>query len=215
EHAAPGRPQGAVRRPQRDDGLHRAFAKGAGADHCRPLVVLQGAGDDFRRRGRAAVDQDDQRLSLREIARTRVEALRLFGITSPRRHDLALLQERIGGRNRLIEQATWIVAQIEDVALELVVGDLGADIGDRLLQAFGGLLIELRKTDVADVFTFDLRTHRAQTDDIACDRHFDRLVLALAHDGELDLGVHRSTHFLAGLVPGKTLDLVHRADGGY
>ena len=60
------------------------------------LVILQSASDDFGRRSRAAVDQDDQRFVLCEIARACVEALRLFGITSARRHDLALLQESVG-----------------------------------------------------------------------------------------------------------------------
>ena len=36
----------------------------------------------------------------------------------------------------------------------------------------------------------------------------DRLVLALAHDGELDLGVHRAAHFLDRLVQGETLHLL-------
>ena len=55
---------------------------------------------------------------------------------------------------------------------------------------------------------FDFRAHRAHADDVAHDRHFDRLVLALAHDGELDLGVHRSAHLLDRLVQGQALHLL-------
>jgi hypothetical protein len=62
-----------------------------------------------------------------------------------RRYDLALLEERIGDRNRLVEQSARIVAQVDDEALELVAG-LGGEIGDRLLQVFRGLLVELGDT---------------------------------------------------------------------
>ena len=44
---------------KRDDGLHRALAEGARADERGALVVLQRPGDDFRRRRRTAVDQQD------------------------------------------------------------------------------------------------------------------------------------------------------------
>ena len=50
-----------------------------------------------------------------------VEALRLFGVAAAGRDDLALLQERVRHRDRLIEQAARIVAQVDHVALELVL----------------------------------------------------------------------------------------------
>ena len=53
-----------------------------------------------------------------------------------------------------------------------------------------------------------VRAHRAHADDVAGDRHLDRLVLALAHDGELDLGVHRAAHLLDGLIEGQALHLL-------
>ncbi len=53
---------------ERHDRLHGALAEGAGADQRRALVILQGAGDDLGRRGRAAVDQHDQRLAAGEVA---------------------------------------------------------------------------------------------------------------------------------------------------
>jgi len=66
-------------------------------------VVLQRAGDDFRSRSRTAVDQDDDRLALGQVARPGIEALGLLGITAAGGDDLALVQERIRDRNRLIE----------------------------------------------------------------------------------------------------------------
>ena len=50
--------------------------------------------------------------------------------------------------------------------------------------------------------------HRAHPDDVAHDRHVDRLVLALAHDRELDLGVDRPAHLLDRLVQGQALHLL-------
>ena len=102
----------------------------------------------------------------------------------------------------LIEQAARVVAQVEDVTLEPVVAHLRRYVGDRFLQAFGSLFVELRQADIADVVTLDARAHRTHADDIARDRHFDRLVLPFANNGELDLGVHGPTHFLNRLVQG-------------
>ena len=50
----------------------------------------------------------------------RVEALGLLGVAAASRDDLALVQEGVGDRDRLIEQAARIVAQVDDEALELV-----------------------------------------------------------------------------------------------
>ena len=87
------------------------------------------------------------------------EALRLLGIAAAGRHDLALLDECARHRDGLIEQAARIVAQVKDVALELVVAHLSGDVGNRLLQPVGGLLRELRHADIAHVVAFHLRAH--------------------------------------------------------
>src|SRR5438445_318836 len=84
------------------------------------------------------------------------------------------------------EQSTRIVAQVDDEALELVAG-LGGEVGDRLLQVPGGLLVELGDADKADVVAFEMRAHRAHLDARAGDGDLNRLVLALAHDLEFDL----------------------------
>src|SRR5262249_37063852 len=79
------------------------------------------------------------------------------------------------------------------------------EIVDRLFQPIGGLLAELRDADVTDVGAFRMRTYRFHPDDVADDRNLDRLVGALADDGELDFGVHRAAHLIDGLVYGETL----------
>src|SRR5215203_2527880 len=67
-------PDGAVA-AERDDGLDGALAEGAGAEHRAALVVLEGAGDDLGRRGRATVDQHHERLALGQVAGLGVVAL--------------------------------------------------------------------------------------------------------------------------------------------
>src|SRR5262245_40638346 len=197
-------PQRPVARAERNDGLHRALAERAGADDGRAPVILERTRHDFRGRGRAAVDQHDDRLVLGEIACARVEPLGFLGVAAARRHDLALLQERVGDRDRLIEQSARVVAQVDDEALELIAG-LGGEVGDRLLQALGSLLVELGDADKADVVAFEARAHRAHLDARAGDRDLDRLVLALAHDLEFDLGVFRAAHLLDRLIGGGPL----------
>ncbi len=202
--AGGGQPQRAVAASQRNDGLHRALAERARADDGRALVVLQCASDDFRRRGRAAIDQHDDRLALGQVARMRGAALGLLGVAAAGRHDLALLQERVGDGDRFLEQAARIVAEVDDVALELVT-DLVREVGDLALQAFGGLLVEGGDADIGDVVLLDARAHRADADVVAHQGDVDRIVLTLADDLELDLGVDRAAHLLDGLVESQAL----------
>ena len=78
-------------------------------------------------------------------------------------------------------------------------------VGDFPLQAFGGLLVEGGDADIGDVVAFDARAHRADADVVAHQRDVDRIVLALADDLQLDLGVDRPAHLLDGLVEGEAL----------
>src|SRR6516165_9021581 len=204
EVARGSQPQRAIAGAERNDGLHRPLAERARADDGRAPVILKRTCHDFRGRGRAAVDQHDDRLVLGEVARARIEALGFLGVAAARRHDLTLLQERIGDGDRLIEQPTRIVAQVDDEALELVAG-LGGEVGDRLLQSLGGLLVELSDADKPDVIAFEMRAHRAHLDARAGDGDLNRLVLALAHDLEFDLRVLRAAHLLDRLVEGEPL----------
>ena len=94
-------------------------------------MILQRAGDDFRRRSRTAVDQDDDRLALGQVTRPGVETLRLLGSAAAGRDNLAPVQEGIGDRNRLIEQTARIVAQVDNEPFDLVGADLAGQIVDR------------------------------------------------------------------------------------
>ena len=155
---------------ERHDRLHGALAERARADQRRALVILQGAGHDFRRRRRAAIDEHHQRFAARQIAAgLGVEALRLVGRAAAGRDDLAPVDERVDDVDRLVEQSARIVAQIQDVALELVGRNLAMQLVHRALQAVLGLLGELSDADVADVAVLDMRAHRLDVDEIADD----------------------------------------------
>src|SRR5262245_17963116 len=213
EVARGGEPQRAVALPKRDDGLHRSLAERARSDDGRALVILQRAGDDFRRRGRAAVDQDDDRLALGDVAGPGVEALGLVGVAAAGRDDLALLEEGIRHRNGLVEQAARVVAQVDDEALQLVAR-LVHHLVDRAPHAFGGLFVELADADIGDVVAFHAVAHRTHPDDVARDRDLDRLFGALADDPQLELAARRTAHFLDRLVEGEALHRLVVAMGG-
>src|SRR6185437_4102423 len=104
-----------------------------------------------------------------------------FRIAATGRDDLAARQEGARDRNRLVEQPTRIVAQIHDVACELVLRNLLLDIGDGLMQAVSGLLVERGDPDVADIATVGVVAHRLYLDDLPRKRHVER-ILALADD---------------------------------
>src|SRR4029077_1609176 len=134
EVARGGQPQRTVAGAERDDGLHRALAERTRADDGRAAMILQRTRDNLGRRGRTAVDQDDDRLVLGEVAGARIEPLGRFGLAGAGRAWLALLKDLVGQRDDVREQPAGIVAQVDDEALKLVTG-LGGEISDGLLQA--------------------------------------------------------------------------------
>src|SRR6185312_14873673 len=120
------------------------------------------------------------------------------------RNDLAALEERIGDRHCFFQQTAGIVAQVDNVTLQLVA-DLILQVADFPFQAFGGLLVERGDADIGDIVAFDMRAHRAHADVVAYQRDVDRVILALANDLELDLGIDRAAHFIDGLIEGEAL----------
>ena len=83
-------------------------------DEHRALAVLQGAGDDLRRRGRVAVDEHDERRRRGDHG-VAGRAQRALGHAAPaRRHDRPVAQERAGDELRLADQAAAVAAQVED-----------------------------------------------------------------------------------------------------
>src|SRR5262249_59151347 len=115
--------------------------------------------------------------ALGEIAGPRNEALRLLRLAAARRDDLTRLQERVRYRDRLVEQAAWIVAQVDNVPFQAFAG-LRRVLVQRLLDLVRCLLVECRDPDVGDV-ALQSRPDRMHGDSLADDRQLDRLLLAL------------------------------------
>src|SRR5271169_190685 len=138
---------------------------------------------------------------------TGVPALGVFLVTTAYRHDFTLVEEGIANADRLVEQAAGIVAQIEDIALQLVLADVLLEAVERGAQIVGRLLVELGDLNVADI-VFLVGLHALDLDDLARERQLQRLLALLADDGELDLGLYVASHLVDRLVEGQALDLL-------
>ncbi|CAM5594748.1 hypothetical protein SVIOM74S_04596 [Streptomyces violarus] len=100
---------GAVGQPARH--LDRALAEGPGTHHERPSAVLDGAGEEFGRTHRPAVDERDQG-SGRVAAGLGVQGA-LLAVDAVR-GDQAAVEEGGGGGDGLGDQAAGVAAQVED-----------------------------------------------------------------------------------------------------
>jgi hypothetical protein len=77
-----------------------------------------------------------------------------------------VIQESVRNRDRLVEQAARIVAQVQDIALQRPAG-LVLQLLDRLFEPRRGLLVERGDPQVAD-FSLQSAAHRLHGDDGAC-----------------------------------------------
>src|SRR5690242_21823020 len=66
--------------PQRDQVFDRAFAECLGAERHRPLIVLQGPDDELGLPRRPAIDQRNDRQTLREVSGGGADALGVGGL---------------------------------------------------------------------------------------------------------------------------------------
>jgi len=104
-------------------------------------MILQRAGHDFRGRGGPLVDQHHDRLAVGQVARPGVAPVGLLEVAPARRDDLPLFEEGVRDGDRLAQQAAGVVAQIEDVAGQILAVDFLADLGDRRREVLGGLRV--------------------------------------------------------------------------
>src|SRR6185312_16180070 len=202
------------------DGLHRTLTERAGAEDDGTAMVLQSAGHDLRGRGRAAVHQHHDRQAAGDVARLGVPALHVLRLARLDRDDLALVEEGVDHGNRLVEQAARVVAQVEDVALELGPGLL-LDLLDRVGHARGRLLGERGDADVADV-ALEAEAGRLHLDGLAGQGDVERILHVGAAQRDLDRGADLAAHLVDGLLQGHSLhrlavqreDQVARLDAG-
>src|SRR5574341_117645 len=191
---------------ERDHGLHRALAEGLGPQDHRPLPVLQGAGHNLRGAGRAAVDQDHHGPSGVAVAVLGREAEILVLEASLRVDDeLPLVQEHVGHRHRLVQQAARVVAQIQDQG----GGAALPGLLHRLLQVLGRPLLERGEPDVIQALPQVFVADALDLDGLADQGDVEGLRPPLPEDADGHLGslgpaelahrVHQG-HVLGGLV---------------
>jgi hypothetical protein len=85
-------------------------------------------------------------------------------------------------------------------------------LADRVGEHGAGALVEGRDADDADIAAFDAGGHGAHVDDLAGERHVERIG-SFARDRHHDLGAGLAAHALHGLVEGKA-DNGFAIDGG-
>ena len=226
---------GAIR--QIDLGLHRALAEGCGTHHHRTLVVLQRAGDDFRGRGRAVVDQHHDRHVLdgrrQPAQRIFTAAKRVFlgrrgvvvlgiGQAPVGRDDQGTRLEK-GGRDadRRMQQAARVVAHVQHQAGQLAVRLLVHAL-DGARQIIDRTLLELGQADVREAGLGEFGLDALDADHFADQGEFERTVFALACDRQLDRRLRLAAHSLDRIGQRNTLgrgvidfhDQVARLDPG-
>src|SRR6185312_16856176 len=105
---------------------------------------------------RAAVDQHDDRQAAHQVAvGLRLEAAVVLRAPAADRDDLAVVEEVVADRDRLVEEAARVVAQVEDDAGKLVAG-LAPERLDGGLERVAGALAEIGDADIADVAAFHM-----------------------------------------------------------
>ena len=100
---------------------------------------------------------------------TGVPALGVLLVTTAYRHDLALVEEGIADADRLVQQPARVVAQVEDVALQLSLADVLLKALERGAQIVSGMLVELGDLDVADIVLL-VGLYALDLDDLARER---------------------------------------------
>src|SRR5581483_1054391 len=153
-------------------GLYETLAERRRADDQRPVVILQGAGDDLGRRCRATVDEYNERQGRRD-GRLRGDVC--DGRLAPRANadDLdTLREEHVRQSIGLFQESAWISAQIE----HNTPGAFPDQPGERFANLRRGRLTESLQRDVADLAVeHDRERHGRNTNDLTRELHVERL----------------------------------------
>src|SRR5471032_753133 len=201
---------------QRQHGLHRAFTEAVGAHQDAAFVVLQGAGDDFRGRGAAAVDQHHQWHAFAFVLAVDHEAQFGVGDTALGVHDQAAGQEVISHFHRCLQYAAGVVTQVQyQTAHFLTV--VFAQFGQGSDDFFTGLDLELSRSEIAVAVLQHLRFHALDLDSRPGEGHVEGRA-AFANQGQSDfftqLAAHLVDRVLHGLALGRcAVDLDDKVTG--
>src|SRR6202011_671698 len=131
---------------ERRDSLHEALAEGSFAYDEAAVVILHGAGDDFRGGRGIIVHKNYQRDGYALIAAHGVVRTIRGAAAVMRDDELTFVEEHIADGDCFIEEAAGIAAHVEDETVELRRVELLEAFGD---FAIGGF-VEAGEANVAD-----------------------------------------------------------------
>src|SRR5208283_4191488 len=172
---------------QRIHGLHQALAERDFANDQAAIVVLNGSGDNFGGGGGAAIDQHHQRIILASIAVGRYVALFGGRAAVVGNDQLSLLEKFVGYADALAEQASGILAQIEDQAFQI------AHLVERIGYFMLGGFLETGDVQVSDAgLDHEMEVDAIARNLVADDGEFDGVVGTFAQHGDADGGTFRS-----------------------
>src|SRR6185437_181213 len=143
---------------ERHQVLHRALAEGVLADDDTPVVVLDRAREDLRRRGAVAIDQHGQRTGVGGRLLRTIEVLDVAGPVA-QLHDRAVRDEEAGEGGRLRQIAAAVVPQVEHQSVDVLGFEFleqpqdiarGAAVVGITAVLRGDVLVEARHRDDAD-----------------------------------------------------------------
>ena len=210
-------------------GLYGTLAERWRADDGGALVILQGAGDDFRGGSGASIDQHHQRHGFqrgRQLGqRVSLGARRRIEFAAAIKHLLRLRQLALGGNDHGITRkkccrhtdsarhdATGIVAQVQHQALELgVLRIQRVDLFDHVID---GRFLELGDAQPGIAGRDHLGLHALHADFLAHDGEHQRAAFALARHGQHQLAAGLAAHLLDDVLQLQALqrDIVEAGD---
>ena len=149
------------------------------------MGVLERGCDHLRGAGTPAVHQHHERAAEAGVAPVGHEGLRARAIPLGGLHDEPLVEEGVGHRDGLAEQAAAVVAQVEDQPLEWRLV-LGLERIDRRAELGAGVLLEAVEPHRAVAGREQLALGGVGADHVAGDRELELGGLALDRAGEVE-----------------------------
>ena len=187
----------------RQHGLYRALTEARRAHNDRARVILQGAGDDFRGAGRAAVDQHHDGRAGQPIHTAGVVVARRVIETSFCIHDDAACQEQARHIDTRAQHPAGVVAQIQDQALQGLLGLQGVN---RVAHIVAGAFLKLRDAQIGKTGFQPAFAHARHADRVALQGEIEGGGLARATDGQHDFTAFGPAHLADRLVDAEPFD---------
>ena len=128
------------------------------------MIILEGAGDDLGRRGRAAIDQHHDGRAVQRVARGRVHLEFGFRRASLGGHDDAAIKERVGRPTTAASSTPPGLLRRSSTSPLSAAAIALAQILERRIQIVAGGFAELRNPHIAQAGLEQLRLHAVQFD---------------------------------------------------